>query len=766
MKIGYKITFLGTGLVLAVTLCVLTTMIIRQNLLAERLTAMVKEDVVQELRLADSNVINLLKTQNDTLLQDLEGQLNTSRMLLRKNGAPRLSEETVPWNAVNQVSKQATEIQLPKLLLGGEWIGKTDDFATFSPVVDELTALTGTTCTIFQRMNDAGDMLRVATSVKKLDGKRAIGTFIPGSSPVVRTLVDGQTYRGRAFVVNDWYLTVYEPIKGPEGRVIGALYVGIKQTGVKALMDALRQTTVGKTGGLIVLGADGRDEGKVLVSADPALAGKTLTGQKLPDGRDIYAEMIAKTKQNNGEPVNFSYSAVGKNGTPEPYLASASLFAPWGWTVIVSAPLSDYAARVHHITEELDGMRFWVLMLAGAFVLVAVLASFLFSRTLSIPVQAVVGRLEELADGDTRRDPDQKLMARKDEIGTLARSGVRLLLAQREKTAAAKAIARGDLDTKIKPASDRDELGKALLEMLENLRGLVFEIRRSAEDIASSSQQVSAATQALSQGATQQAASLEEITSSLTEIGSQTQANAEHAVTANRYTSEASGNAVTGNDEMRRMLTAMSEINDTSRNIGSIIKIVDEIAFQTNLLALNAAVEAARAGTHGKGFAVVAEEVRNLAGRSAKAARETAQLIEGSIAQVQQGSTLSDRTAAQLEAISAAVAQAAEITEDIAKASSQQADGISQVNVGLAQIEQVTHQNTASAEQTAAAASELDGQARRLREAVSRFRMTDDHDGAAQWTNRNALPSPENQGGEYDDESGEPREREDGYASW
>ncbi|MGE4291662.1 MAG: methyl-accepting chemotaxis protein [Desulfovibrio sp.] len=771
MKIGYKIISLGIGLVIAVTLCVLSVMLVRQNFLATSFETLLADEVDQEVLLANSSVQNLLRTQNDTLLQALDGQLNTARMLLHQDGAPRLGEETVPWNAVNQVSKQSREAQLPRLLLGDRWIGKTDDFAVRSSVVDDLTEMTGTTCTIFQRMNDAGDMLRVATSVKKLDGKRAVGTYIPGDSPVAKTLIGGQTYRGRAFVVNDWYLTVYEPIKASDGRVIGALYVGIRQTGVKSLIDALTQRTVGKTGGVLVLGAEGRDRGEVLIHADPAGVGKLLTGQPLPDGRDIYEEMITQANDAKGRPVGFHYATETSGHALEPYIAAASLFEPWGWTVIVSAPLSDFSERIGHVTSELDEMRFWVLLLSGFFVLVAMAVSLLFSRTLSIPVQAVVTHLEELADGDIRRDPEPKLAKRKDELGALARSAERLIQAQRGKATAARAIAHGDLDTEIRPASDRDELGKALLEMLKNLRALVASIHRSAEDITTSSGQVSAATQALSQGATQQAASLEEITSSLTQIASQTQANAQHAATANRFTADASENATMGNEEMRRMLASMSEISATSRNIATIIKVVDEIAFQTNLLALNAAVEAARAGIHGKGFAVVAEEVRNLAGRSAKAARETAQLIEGSISQVQEGTQLSDRTAAQLVSIAEAVARAAEITEDIASASSQQAEGIGQVNIGLAQIERVTHLNTASAEQTAAAASELDGQARRLREAVSRFHMSERSTRTIvrNTPKRPALPGPVgNDIGNTEAEDGEDPAlpNRDDYAAW
>lgn len=258
---------------------------------------------------------------------------------------------------------------------------------------------------------------------------------------------------------------------------------------------------------------------------------------------------------------------------------------------------------------------------------------------------------------------------------------------------------------------------------LDVLNEVLSQVSQVVDEVASGAGQVSTSSYSLSDGATKQASAIQQITASLADIASQTKKNAENAEQANQIAGSTKNSAEEGNKQMKNMLKAMTEINTSSGEISKIIKSIDEIAFQTNLLALNAAVEAARAGVHGKGFAVVAEEVRNLAQRSARAAQETAQLIEDSVNKVENGSKIANMTAKALTEIVTGVTKVSDFIGEIASASNEQAQGLDQINAGMAQVENVTHTNTAHAEESASAAEELSNQSSSLKTMLSRFKL-------------------------------------------
>lgn len=340
------------------------------------------------------------------------------------------------------------------------------------------------------------------------------------------------------------------------------------------------------------------------------------------------------------------------------------------------------------------------------------------------PINNMADIAEKMAQGDLNGVIDFESNT---EIGRLAKALSETLISMKgyigEITSFLGTVASGNLDVQITQEYKGDfvELQTALERMVAMLNSSISSIGHSADEVSNGSVQVAGASQALAEGATEQASAIQQLSASIAEISQQVNQNATDAANANRASSDAEFKIKSASKEMDAMLLAMGEIGETSTKIGNIIKTIDDIARQTNILALNAAVEAARAGAAGKGFAVVADEVRNLAGKSAEAVNDTTSLIENALQAVQNGRKITDSTAKTLNDVIVATLKSTELINHIAEASNAQATSISQVTLGVDQISAVVQTNSATAEESAASSEEMSSQAQMLKTLVNNF---------------------------------------------
>jgi methyl-accepting chemotaxis protein len=400
MKISTKITGASLTLVVLSALAFVATVLIQRVALSARLESIVREQAHGEAgKIVQTLYFNCTGAEKQNQAR-LTHDLQMANEVLAAKGPISCATNLVTWNAIDQFTHDGQAIQLPKVMVGQTWLGQNTATNQPSLVVDEVAHLTRDHCTIFQRMNDAGDMLRVDTSVVTEHGTRAVGTFIPhlnadgSSNVVIATVLSGGTYRGRAFVVNEYHDAAYEPIwDSAKSRITGMLYVGASMTDInREFHDGLTNIIVGKTGYVFVLDS----KGNYLVSQHALRDGESIWQTKDADGRLVVQSMVNKArKMSNGSLTNEIYS--WKNpGDPalRQKFAMVTYFAPWDWIIGASSYDDDCIAVQSQVSQGMAHLLYWTCLTALGFGLMSLIASHFFAKGLARPILHTISRLD------------------------------------------------------------------------------------------------------------------------------------------------------------------------------------------------------------------------------------------------------------------------------------------------------------------------------------------------------------------------------------
>jgi PAS domain S-box-containing protein len=386
MKIGIKITLMAVLPIILTAIIVLAISLYQKSRLQDYFSTEIDRQARSEAQKIAQDVYLMCRSAQESVQLTVDANLRVAADILNRSGPVTFDRQEVAWEAVNQFTHSSRRITLPRMLLNDRWLGQNSDFAEPTPVVDAARQLVGGTATIFQRMNEAGDLLRVATNVETGAGARAIGTYIPAvnpdgkPNPVVAALLNGEIFRGRAYVVNAWYITAYQPIwDAPHEQVVGALYVGVKQENLQSLRQGIMDIVVGETGYVWVMGGQGEQAGRYIISKEGFRDNEFLLDLVDELGQPYVRRMIDKALAlpvRDGQqeiPVTFDRYPWKNPGEDHARYKSVAIsyFAPWDWVIGAAYYESDFSAVHLRAAEALKRMAIWVTMTALLMALLA-----------------------------------------------------------------------------------------------------------------------------------------------------------------------------------------------------------------------------------------------------------------------------------------------------------------------------------------------------------------------------------------------------------
>ncbi|HAU8263667.1 TPA: HAMP domain-containing protein [Kluyvera intermedia] len=635
---------LGTKLSLLTGTSVAVLFLVFTFLLSNKASQQLETLAVEDLHNQSTGVQDMVEMFNSSLSEEVESYTRLFNSFLPQ-----------PVTLDQSQRRDINGISVP-LLKGGD-----SDLHENNTLVDDFLTRTGAIATLFVRSGD--DFVRVATSLRKENGDRAIGTKLDKASPAFAPALKGETYRGLALLFGKRYITQYQPVKDSSGNTIAILFVGVDITHSWEIMRSkILGRQLGDSGHFYVLDRNnGKNYGNYLFH--PSEEGKRPQWDER-DLNTVLQETAGTLEQQRTDGHRQMLSWITVPG--------------WNWTVVGEVDKAVLLNDVNTLRNQflIAGLAL-SLLFAALFVVIV-------RRWLTRPLRDAIGLASRYASGDLRDSLDIK---RQDEVGQLI---------------------------------------EAINGIGNGLHTIVLQVRESAGDIHHGTNALAADSSEISEQINKQASSVEETSASMEQLAATLQQNAASMEEMQSLVNETAVEVQKGGITVEEAVATMDAIRTASQRIADITHVIESIAFQTNILALNAAVEAARAGEHGKGFAVVAQEVRALAARSANAVKEIDELTSDTLKKVREGHTLSNNTRQAMGSITAHMNHINQLVNEINNASHEQSAGINQVNIAMAHIGEATHINAERVTRSEQTAETLREKGAHLTEVVRLFSLKTD----------------------------------------
>ncbi|MCL6743705.1 MULTISPECIES: methyl-accepting chemotaxis protein [Kosakonia] len=641
MSAFFRRTGLGAKLSLLTGASVATLFLLFTFLMSNKASQQLETLAMEDLHSQSTGVVDMVEMFNSSLSDEVESYTRLFSSFLPQ-----------PLAVDPQQRREINGIDVP-LFKGGD-----TELHNNNAIPDDFLNRTSAIATLFVRSGD--DFVRVATSLRKENGDRAIGTKLDKASPAFAPVMKGEVYRGLAQLFGKRYITQYQPVKDASGNTIAILFVGVDiSRSWEVMRNKILGRKLGESGHFFVLD---RNQGKNY--------GNYLFHDTDEGKRPQWDEKDLQTLLTNSSGTLARQSADGRT-----LLMSYTVLPGWNWTVVGEV---DKAVLLRDVTTMRNQF-----LLAGVVVslLFAALFVVIIRRWLSRPLRNVIELAQQYSAGDLRAT---LVVDRHDEVGQLI---------------------------------------EAINGIGDGLHKIVLQVRESAAEINLGTNALAADSGEISEQINKQASSVEETSASMEQLAATVQQNAANMEQTQSLVNETTDAVQKGGKTVDHSVATMEDIRAASQRIADITHVIESIAFQTNILALNAAVEAARAGEHGKGFAVVAQEVRALAARSANAVKEIEALIGDTLKKVSEGHSQSEATRVAMQSIISHMDQINQLVHEINHASHEQSAGINQVNLAMTHIGDATHVNAGRVSQSEETARTLREKGAHLSELVSLFRL-------------------------------------------